>query len=799
MLRFLPLAIALLDTSFPIVVRAVYADEPVEKALPGTKLLEMEGDIAAQMVAGIDKFLMRELAASAKRRQAVWKPDRSSPEAYEKSVAAHRERLRKIIGAVDPRRPVTGLEYSSSTAAPALVAKGDGYSVFGVRWPVFEGVEGEGLLLQPDKPPVARIVALPDADQTPEQVVGLAAGVEEGYQWARGLAENGCQVVIATLIDRSDTLSGNPRIRFTNQPHREFVYRAAYEMGRHIIGYEVQKVLAVVDWFEQESKRQAGQGVAGQALPYSAKIGVFGYGEGGVIALFAAALDTRIDAVVVSGYFQPRESVWQQPIYRNVWSQLTEFGDAELLSMVAPRAAIVENSVHPSIDGPPKPRDGRSGAAPGVLTTPPVEAVRAELDRARNRMGGPEISGKLQFIEGFVEKGKTMPDLPGSPAAIHALLHSLGARGKIKPVGPAKFTDRQPGIDATARLKRQFDQLNEHTQRIVRESEFIREKLFSKADMSSVEKYVETSKPLRDLLWEEVIGKLPPASLPASPRTRLAYDTPKWRGYEVVLDVYPDVFAYGVLLVPKDLEPGERRPVVVCQHGLEGRPRDTIQTDVDGFKYYKAFSAKLADRGFVVYAPQNPYIGQDNFRVLQRKANPLKLSLFSFIIRQHERTLEWLASLPYVDPARIGFYGLSYGGKTAVRVPTILADQYALSICSADYNEWIWKNTSLSHRYSYVYTGEYEMFEFDLGNTFNYAELSYLMVPRPFMVERGHRDGVAPTEWVAYEYSKVRRLYDFLGIGERTEIEFFPGPHEINGVGTFEFLHRHLKWPASKN
>ena len=44
----------------------------------------------------------------------------------------------------------------------------------------------------------------------------------------------------------------------------------------------------------------------------------------------------------------------------------------------------------------------------------------------------------------------------------------------------------------------------------------------------------------------------------------------KWTGYDVVLDVWPDVFAWGVLVVPKDLQPGERRPVVVCQHGRNG-------------------------------------------------------------------------------------------------------------------------------------------------------------------------------------------------------------------------------------
>jgi hypothetical protein len=85
--------------------------------------------------------------------------------------------------------------------------------------------------------------------------------------------------------------------------------------------------------------------------------------------------------------------------------------------------------------------------------------------------------------------------------------------------------------------------------------------------------------------------------------------------------------------------------------------------------------------------------------------------------------------------------------------------------------------------------------EFNLGHTFNYAEMAALIAPRPFMVERGHDDGVAPDEWVAYEFAKVRRLYDRLGIGDRTAIEFFNGPHTINGAGTFEFLHRHLNWP----
>jgi hypothetical protein len=267
-----------------------------------------------------------------------------------------------------------------------------------------------------------------------------------------------------------------------------------------------------------------------------------------------------------------------------------------------------------------------------------------------------------------------------------------------------------------------------------------------------------------------------------------------------MLDAYPDIVAGGILLLPKDLKDDERRPVVVCQHGLEGTPMDTITTDPEAkgaYPYYKGFAAELCKQGFITYSPQNPYRGRDKFRTLQRKSNPLGRSLFSYIIPQHAVTLKWLADLPFVDPERMAFYGLSYGGKTAVRVPPMLT-QYCLSICSADFNEWVSKNASVTFPNSYVFTGEYEIFEWNMGHVANYAELSYLMTPRPFMVERGHDDGVGIDEWVAWEYAKVYRHYVKLGIGEKTEIEFFNGPHTINGKGTYEFLHKHLKWPAKK-
>jgi hypothetical protein len=298
----------------------------------------------------------------------------------------------------------------------------------------------------------------------------------------------------------------------------------------------------------------------------------------------------------------------------------------------------------------------------------------------------------------------------------------------------------------------------------------------------------------RRYLWDEITGRLPAATEPLEVSTRRLYDEPKWTGYEVHIPVWPDVFASGILLVPKDLQPGERRPMVVCQHGINRRVDYIVDPKLDNA--YHHFAARLAERGFIVYAPQNPYIGEPEFpfRQFQRKANPVKASIFSIILAQYERTLDWLSSLPFVDSDRIGFYGLSYGGLTAVRVAPLL-DKFALSIASANFNEWTLKMTHWDRQYSFLLIDEYDFFDFDQANTFNHSDLANMMAPRPFMVERGHRDGVAPDEWVAWEYAKVRRHYVNLGIPDRTAIEFFNGRHEINGVGTFEFLHRHLRWP----
>ena len=137
-----------------------------------------------------------ETAASVAKRKDYWKPDYSSAEAYAKSVEPNRERLRKIIGAVDQRVPLRRWNISPAQIKARSSRRRKRYTVYAVRWPVLPGVYGEGLLLEPKGKPKASVVAIPDADQTPEMVVGLIQGVAAKGQFARHLCEQGCRVVV---------------------------------------------------------------------------------------------------------------------------------------------------------------------------------------------------------------------------------------------------------------------------------------------------------------------------------------------------------------------------------------------------------------------------------------------------------------------------------------------------------------------------------------------------------------------------------------------------------------------------
>ena len=518
----------------------------------------------------------------------------------------------------------------------------------------------------------------------------------------------------------------------------------------------------------------------------------------------AAAVDTRIDAVMVSGYFDSRQQVWDEPIYRNVWGLLTEFGDAELATLVAPRALIIEHSWLPeelenSTAKPDPYQESTYTGYKGSLKTPVYERVQYEFNRIDELL-------KPGFQQRVLVTGREKSPISfGSEEALMKLAYHLG-HDKSLPISLETPNDLRASFNPEERQIRQVNEIEDHVQWLLRDSDYQRNQFFLYKVMPefgqrkwstksyhayySPEHFIEQGKSYRKYFWEEILGKFHHNLLPPNARTRKIYDRELWTGYEVVLDVFGGFISPGVILIPKDIQPGEKRPVVVAQHGRNGVP----QTLIEGNTSYYNMAAKLADQGFVVYTPNGLFRGEDQYRWLDRKANTVKKTLFSFIISQHEQILNWLGGLEFVDKERIAFYGKSYGGEAAMRVPTVL-EGYCLSICSADFGDWSRKVADTHYQNSFMNTIEWEMPYFNMGSTFSYAEMAYLIFPRPFMVERGRHDLVQPDEWVGYEYAKVAHLYDQFNLLDKTDIEFFNGGHASRNDGTFDFLHKHLAWP----
>ena len=155
-----------------------------------TKPLTSEGDLASQMVDGIDRFLLQQIADAPQHRAAFWNRDTTSVEAYQTSLADNRKRLANILGARDSRIAFDAPELIATTNHDSLIADTPAYTIYAVRWPVLAdpaptaqhltSLHGAGLLLVPKLEVgkvIGNVVAIPHAGHSPEQLCGLAPGI----------------------------------------------------------------------------------------------------------------------------------------------------------------------------------------------------------------------------------------------------------------------------------------------------------------------------------------------------------------------------------------------------------------------------------------------------------------------------------------------------------------------------------------------------------------------------------------------------------------------------------------------
>ncbi|MDO5567362.1 MAG: hypothetical protein Q4G59_11945, partial [Planctomycetia bacterium] len=204
----------------------------------------------------------------------------------------------------------------------------------------------------------------------------------------------------------------------------------------------------------------------------------------------------RIDSVQVAGYFDKRESMWKQPMDRNVFGLLTDFGDAELAAMVYPRKVLIETGTGPEeIITPPaseasRPESGdqaqipvkyvQSRWAPAVLESPHITDVIEEIDRARKIVA--PLAKNNDWLRLLTDAEKK-------------------SSGSFAPAQGSKFEMDQAYLAGQDRI---FKQLDNHTQTILANCWKTRTKFMSKLDYNSPSAYEKSTRWYREFFYNDV-------------------------------------------------------------------------------------------------------------------------------------------------------------------------------------------------------------------------------------------------------------------------------------------------------
>lgn len=328
-------------------------------------------------------------------------------------------------------------------------------------------------------------------------------------------------------------------------------------------------------------------------------------------------------------------------------------------------------------------------------------------------------------------------------------------------------------------------------------------------DYSSLEAYERSVEPNRER-WLQFLTTWDEPRCDLQPRVEHLADYHRFRLDRVWLQVRPGLEMDALVLAPHG---DEKRAGVICQHGMNGTPEEACGLDPEGpQRGYNWAGVRLAEAGFVVVAPhevggfgsansnahyiggkpQEPYYGARNR--LHRIAALQGLNLLGMDLYHVSRGIDYLCSLPNVDAERIGMYGLSQGGQSALWLPA--ADtRIKASVSAAYFNHRLPKYIdSGGERYSaYIDTAEEDRFYWGQMLEFSDWEIVTLICPRAFMVEAGKQDQAAYWEMAQEEWGRAREVYEQLGIPERTEFCLHDEGHINRAIESLEFLKRWLR------
>ncbi|MBM4436117.1 MAG: acetylxylan esterase [Actinobacteria bacterium] len=269
---------------------------------------------------------------------------------------------------------------------------------------------------------------------------------------------------------------------------------------------------------------------------------------------------------------------------------------------------------------------------------------------------------------------------------------------------------------------------------------------------------------------------------------------PEYRQHHVVYQTAPGVEAPAYLLIPHGVDAARPAPAILALHG-HGDGKGQLVARGEPPNLYASLARRYAEAGFVVLVPDaigfgeraadfRRYGGRDGCNV-----NHLKLALFgrnlmALNIWDDMRGLDFLASRPDVDAARLGCAGLSFGGTRTMYLAAL--DERVRAALVSGY--------LTTFRAYAIDTGNFCGSQF-LPGVYAWgdvADIHGLIAPRRLLIQAGRADRGFPIEASRAAHAHLARIYAAAGAADRLERDEFNGGHEVNPAPVVAFMQRWL-------
>jgi dipeptidyl-peptidase 4 len=152
---------------------------------------------------------------------------------------------------------------------------------------------------------------------------------------------------------------------------------------------------------------------------------------------------------------------------------------------------------------------------------------------------------------------------------------------------------------------------------------------------------------------------------------------------------------YYQIVKPRNLVAGHRYPVIVSLYGGPGIQLvrkvwgGSLRSNEGFFRQY------LAQNGYIVFTLDNRGSGSRGVKF----ETPVYHHLGSVEVEDQVAGVNYLKTLPYVDPARIGVFGWSYGGYMSLMCLMQAPDTFAAAVAGAPPTDWRLYDTHYTERY----------------------------------------------------------------------------------------------------